>query len=114
MGCLCSVLSVQSVRLLPSSPAPGPILQDPLPNRRVSDVCAVCAVYAFSTGAGSNFAGYKANRRVSAVNAVCVFYVFGAGAGSDFSGSSSAAYAQVDGNCVADRRAKLRHMHLAI
>jgi hypothetical protein len=43
-----------------------------------------------------------------------VFYAFGTGAGSDFSGSSPAAYAQVDGNFIADRSAKLRHIHLAI
>ena len=83
-------------------------------SRRVSAVCAVCAFYAVSTGDGSNFAGSSANRRVSVVSAVCVFYAFGTGTWSEFSGSISAAYSQVDGNFIADRSAKLRHIHLAI
>jgi hypothetical protein len=43
-----------------------------------------------------------------------VFYAFGTGTWSEFSGSISAAYSQVDGNFIADRSAKLRHIHLAI
>ena len=76
--CLCSLCACAFIT------GAGPNFAGSTANLRISDVCAVCAVYAFSTGAGSTFAGYNANRRVSAVSAVCVFYAFGAGAGPIF------------------------------
>ena len=80
-----SGLSVQSVRSMPSPPAPGPILQDPVPI--VESLLSVQSVCSMPSAPAP---------------------------GPKFSGSSSAAYSQVDGNFIADRSAKLRHIHLAI